>query len=151
MEDRVGFEPTEPFGSTVFKTVALNRTRPPILFFKTWKWKTLLDLRPTSKFSINIQSDRRQVWTIRSDLTASCPSTIYVPTLSQGWLLATFTRHSESTIVNFKFTLNINLYFSRFGLLAHTTCLIGWSLNRNENVSYLTFPMYNWLSHQLKG
>jgi hypothetical protein len=42
-------------------------------FNRVFDQKLYWDLRLTSKFRINLQSRRRQVWAIRSDLITSCP------------------------------------------------------------------------------
>ena len=107
MEDGVGFEPTEPFGSTVFKTVALNQTRPSILFSKleneTLSWTFALPPNSALMFSQIGNKSEQQGATLL--LLAPVQN---VPILSRDWLPATFTHHSEKYIVDFKSTLYIN-------------------------------------------
>ena len=99
----MGFEPTEPFGSTVFKTVALSQTQPSILFPKleneTLSWTFALPPNLASIFSqIGNKSEQNR------ELPYCFLPQYNVLTLSQDWLLATFTHHSENIIVDFMST-----------------------------------------------
>lgn len=140
----MGFEPTEPFGSTVFKTVALSQTQPPILFSKleneTLSWTFALPPNLASIFSqIGNKSEQ---WVAIPLLLAPVQRTNSIVRL------VTYNFHPSFRKYHSRFHVYLILAYILLALVlsySHTqlVLLVDHSTSTRTKLSYLTLPIYN--------
>lgn len=141
----MGFEPTEPFGSTVFKTVALNQTQPSILFFsklenETLSWTFALPPNLASIFSQIGNKSEQQGATLLLLAPVQCTnSTVRLVTYNFHPSFRKYHSRIHVYLVLTYILLALGLSYSHTQLVL----LVDHSTSTRTKLSYLTLPICN--------